>query len=43
LKIIFIKKTLVYQHVINPSGKIKVFEGRRVRLGGQIRHQEGPR
>ena len=43
LKSIFIEETPIYQKVIKSLSKIKVFEGRRVRLGGQIQHQEGPR
>ena len=38
-KSICIAKTLTYHKSVNPLGKIKVFEGRRVRLGCQIRHQ----
>ena len=34
LKSIFIEETPIYQKVIKSLGKIKVFEGRRVRLGG---------
>ena len=41
LKSIFIEETPIYQKVIKSLGKIKVSEGRRVRLGCQIRHQEG--
>ena len=42
LKSIFIEETPIYQKVIKSGSKIKVFEGPRVRLWGQIQHQEGP-
>ena len=42
-KSIFLAKTLIYHKLANSLGEIKVFEGRRVRLGGEIRHQEGAR
>jgi len=43
LKSIFIEETPIYQKVMKSIGKIKVFEGRRVRLGGEIQHQESQR
>ena len=43
LKTMFIEETPIYQKVTQSLGQIKVFEGRRVRLGGEIRHEECPR
>ena len=43
LKGIFIEETPIYQKVTDSVRKIRVFEGRRARWGGQIEHNEGPR
>ena len=42
-KSIFRSQTLIFRKSSPRRSEIKVFEGRRDRLGGQNRHQEGPR